>query len=80
MSQALPSEQVREAIERLADRGVTRYRISKTTGIRQSTLSRFMAAEQPRGLTLNSLDLLSPFLDIQIRPRKRIPKDLLETS
>lgn len=78
MKQDPPSAQARLAIEALADLGVSRYRLSKATGVSQAALSRFMAGEQPRGLTLASLDALSPFLDIQIRPRKRLPKDLLE--
>jgi transcriptional regulator with XRE-family HTH domain len=80
MTPEQPSDQVRKAIDNLADLGISRYRLSQATGVSQSALSRFMAGEQPRGLTLVSLDALAPFLDIQIRARKRIPKDLLETS
>ena len=78
MKPTLPSDQVRKAIDALANRGVTRYRLSKATGVSQSALSRFRAGEQPRGLTLASLDALAPFLEVQIRARKRIPQHLLE--
>ena len=77
MTSTPPSDQVRNAIAQLARLGVSRYRISRATGISQSALSRFMAGEQPRGLTLASLDALAPFLEVQVRPRKRIPKELL---
>ena len=65
------SDQIRRAVD---DCGQTRYRISKETGIDQSTLSRFMSAE--RGLPMNTLDTLADYLDLNItvgkgrKPRK----------
>ncbi len=60
------SEQVRRAI---ADCGQTRYRISKATGIDQSTLARFMSGE--RGLPLKTLDRVADYLDLNITTGKR---------
>ena len=65
------SDQIRRAVD---DCGRTRYRISKQTGIDQSTLSRFMSGE--RGLPMNTLDKLADYLDLNItvgkgrKPRK----------
>ena len=65
------SDQIRRAVD---DCGQTRYRISKETGIDQSTLSRFMSGE--RGLPMNTLDKLADDLDLNItvgkgrKPRK----------
>jgi transcriptional regulator with XRE-family HTH domain len=55
------SDQVRQAI---AGCGLSRYAISKATGISQATLSRFAAGE--RGLTTTALDTLADFLDLDI--------------
>lgn len=55
------SEQIRRAIR---DCGMTRYVISKATGIAQETLSRFMSGE--RGLPMKTLDTLADFLDLNI--------------
>ena len=55
------SDQIRRAVD---DCGQTRYRISKETGIDQSTLSRFMSGE--RGLPMNTLDKLADDLDLNI--------------
>ena len=65
------SDQIRRAVD---DCDQTRYRISKETGIDQSTLSRFMSGE--RGLPMNTLDKLADDLDLNItvgkgrKPRK----------
>ena len=65
------SDQIRRAVD---DCGQTRYRISKETGIDQSTLSRFMSGE--RGLPMRTLDKLADYLDLNItagkgrKPRK----------
>jgi predicted XRE-type DNA-binding protein len=55
------SEQIRQAIDHC---GVTRYVISKKTGIQQSALSRFMSGE--RGLPTKTLDKLADYLDLNI--------------
>ena len=63
------SEQVRRAI---AECGLTRYRISRETGIDQATLSKFNSGE--RGLPMKTLDRLADFLDLNITTGRRKPK------
>ena len=55
------SDQIRRAIR---DCGMTRYAISKATGIHESTLTRFMSGE--RGLPMKTLDVLAEFLGLRI--------------
>ncbi|MHB8969722.1 MAG: helix-turn-helix domain-containing protein [Pirellulaceae bacterium] len=57
----LISDQLRQAID---ESGLTRYRISKETGISQVTLSRFYHGE--RGLTLKALDKLGACLQLTV--------------
>ena len=52
---------------------MTRYAISKATGIDQATLSRFMSGE--RGLPMKTLDTLANFLDLNITVGQRRPKE-----
>ncbi|MCE9548278.1 MAG: helix-turn-helix domain-containing protein [Planctomycetia bacterium] len=59
------SDQVRAAIEGC---GLTRYEISKQTGIDQSALTRFMSGE--RGLSTTVLDTLGELLGLDIVIRK----------
>lgn len=54
------SDQIRQAIARC---GMTRYQISKATGVTESTLSRFMAGEHIRTSTL---DILAEYLGWQL--------------
>lgn len=60
------SDQIRRSIETC---GLTRYRISKETGIDQSNLSRFIHGEV--GLSMDSLDRLADLLDLNITTDKR---------
>lgn len=60
------SDQIRQAIEQC---GQTRYAIAKTTGIDQSTLSRFVSGE--RGLPMNTLDRLADHLGLTITMKSR---------
>lgn len=60
------SEQIRRAVDGC---GMTRYAISKETGIDQATLCRFMSGE--RGLPMKTLDKLADFLDLNITAGKR---------
>lgn len=65
----LISDQLRDAIE---SSEVSRYLVSKETGISQSTLSRFMSGE--RGLPLSAIDTLGEYLGLELtkrRPRRR---------
>lgn len=61
----LLSDQLRQAI---AASPMTRYRISKETGISQSLLSLFCARK--RGLSLQSIDALAALLELDLKPRK----------
>lgn len=59
-----------ETIKQLIDGcGMTRYEISKLSGVEQSALSRFMSGE--RGLTTESIDKLAEALDWKIVANKR---------
>jgi len=55
------SDQLRAAVENAR---VTRYRISKATGIPESNLSRFVHGEA--GLSMESVDRLAAFLQLRI--------------
>jgi hypothetical protein len=59
------SDQIRAAIDAA---GVTRYRISKDTGISESMLSRFMSGS--RGLSMEALDTLGEYLDLEVVRRE----------
>jgi len=64
------SDQVREAIEAS---GMSRYRICKTLGIAESTMSRFMAGG---GMETANMDALADLLGLSIqRPRKERPSE-----
>ncbi len=58
------SEQLRAAILAAAETGVTRYRISKETGVEQSALSRFVHGKV--GLDLSSVDKLAAYLGLEL--------------
>ncbi len=64
------SEQLRRAIHGC---GLTRYQISKRTGISEATLSRFMSGQ--RGLTLKAVDKLADLLEwkLESKGRRRPP-------
>ncbi len=55
------SDQLRQAID---DSGLTRYRISKETGISETALSLFYGGQ--RGLSMKSLNALGEFLQLTI--------------
>ena len=59
------SDQLRRAI---ASSGHTRYRISQETGINEAALGKFFHGE--RGLSLESIDRLAEFLNLQLVVRK----------
>lgn len=54
------SEQLREAIEKA---GVSRYELSKKTGVSQSTLSKFILGQRP-GLSFDALDRIGQELGL----------------
>ena len=55
------TDQIRQAIE---DSGLTRYRISKETGVSQSILTRFVVEVQ--GVSSTTLDALAEFLGLEV--------------
>jgi transcriptional regulator with XRE-family HTH domain len=64
------SEQLRDAIEKA---GVSRYEISKATGVSQSTLSKFVIGTRP-GLSFDAMDRVGEYLGLEIvkkQPRKK---------
>lgn len=56
------SEQLRDAIEKA---GVSRYEISKATGVSQSTLSKFVLGTRP-GLSFDAMDRVGEYLGLVI--------------
>ena len=63
------SDQVRRAVDAS---GLSRYRICKTLGIAESTLSRFMAGQG--GLSMEYLDALADLLHLDIVSGERLPR------
>jgi transcriptional regulator with XRE-family HTH domain len=63
------SEQLRDAIEKA---GVSRYEISKATGVSESTLSKFVLRQRP-GLSFDALDRVGKYLGLVIvkQPKKK---------
>ena len=60
------TEQLRQAIES-AD--ASRYRISKSTGVTEAALSRFVNGKA--GLSLESVDRIGEFLDLELVTRQK---------
>lgn len=48
--------------------GLSRYRISKDTGVDQATLSRLMSSG--RGISVETADMLFEYFGIEVRPKK----------
>lgn len=63
-------EQLRQAIR---ESGVSRYALSKRTGVSQSVLSRFLS-DPAVGLSMSAVDRLCEALNLEVRPGKRRPK------
>ncbi len=65
------SEQLRDAIEKA---GITRYELSKITGVSQPTLSKFVLRQRP-GLSFDAMDRIGLALGLVIvkknQPKKR---------
>lgn len=56
---------VSDQLRKIIDGGeLTRYRLSKLTGIGESALSKFMAGE--RGLSMKALDKIGAVLDLEV--------------
>ena len=60
------ADHLRQAIRRDEKRGLTRYQISKASGVSQTTLSLFMA-EPDRQLRLDVAERLAEALDLRLR-------------
>jgi len=58
------SDQIRRAVDAS---GLSRYRICKTLGVAESTMSRFMTGKG--GLSMEVLDALADLLQINLAPR-----------
>src|SRR5436190_2231498 len=58
------SNQIRSVIQHS---GISRYRLSKRTGVTQAALCRFMQGQS--GLTTETLDRLAPELDLRVEKR-----------
>lgn len=59
------SEQLRQIIDNWP---VSRYRIAQETGISQSLLSKLITGT--RGISLETLDVLGTYLDLELRVRE----------
>jgi transcriptional regulator with XRE-family HTH domain len=64
------SEQLKEAIIKSE---LSRYEISKRTGLDQGSLANFLKGY--RGLSMRSLDLLIDVLELEVRPRQERKDD-----
>ena len=62
------SEQLRDAI---LNADISRYRISKRTGVTEAALSRFV--NRVAGLSLDSIDKIGGCLELEITTRARKP-------
>jgi transcriptional regulator with XRE-family HTH domain len=60
------SDQLREAIQ---SSGISRYEISKRTGVSQAALSKFVLGQ--RGISMRAMDAVGLFLGLSITTRKR---------
>jgi transcriptional regulator with XRE-family HTH domain len=63
------TDQIRQAIENC---GVSRYEIAKHTGIDESALAKFFNGH--RGLSMEALNALGEFLDLEIVMHRRKPE------
>jgi transcriptional regulator with XRE-family HTH domain len=64
------SEQLRAVIKKA---GITRYELSKITGVSQSTLSKFVLGQRP-GLSFDAMDRIGEHLGLVIvkkQPKKK---------
>ena len=63
------SDQLRRII---ADCGMSRYQISKQSGVPEAALSRFV--NRKTGLTTDTLDRLAPTLGLELTVKRRLKK------
>jgi predicted XRE-type DNA-binding protein len=62
------SDQIRQAVD---TSGLSRYRVAKTLGIAESTMSRFMAGS---GMELENIDMLADSLGLRIQQPRKVRK------
>jgi DNA-binding Xre family transcriptional regulator len=65
------SEQLRKAVEQAP---VSRYAISKATGIDQAVLSKFVRGER-KGISMETADALCDYLELTLVPKKPKKKE-----
>lgn len=65
------SEQLRKAVEQAP---VSRYAISKATGVDQAVLSKFVRGER-KGLSMETVDALCDYLGLTLVPKKPKKKE-----
>ncbi len=70
------SEQLREAIEKAP---LSRYELSKRSGVSQSSLSKFVLRQRP-GLSFDAMDRIGRVLELRLtwKRQRGVPKAFLE--
>lgn len=61
------AEQLRDYI---INSGISRYEISRQTGVAQSVLARFLSGET--SLSLSNIEKLAAYFELELKPKKRI--------
>ncbi|HUT12479.1 MAG TPA: helix-turn-helix domain-containing protein [Thermoguttaceae bacterium] len=61
------SEQLLEALDQLLDKGTTRYRIAKDSGVNHTVLCQLLRRE--RSVRMDTLDMLADYLGLELRPK-----------
>jgi transcriptional regulator with XRE-family HTH domain len=72
------SEQLREAIEKAP---MSRYELSKKSGVSQSSLSKFVLGQRP-GLSFDAMDRIGKVLELRLvgKQKRSVPKRFLEKN
>jgi transcriptional regulator with XRE-family HTH domain len=72
------SEQLREAIEKSP---MSRYELSKKSGVSQSSLSKFVLGQRP-GLSFDAMDRIGKVLELRLvgKQKRSVPKRFLEKN
>ena len=63
-----------EIQRRMAERGVTAYRLSQETGIGEPQLSRFFGGDGTKGLSIPALMKVLDVLDLELRIVEKEPQ------
>ena len=66
------SETLRAALKAAETSGVTRYRISKETGVDHTNLTRFL--RERRDVRVSTVDALADFLGLELAPKQAAKK------